>query len=206
MIPFRWTAYSLELCVLYRLLELPSSVACGDNLHVSHSAVVAIDKCWCPEPRICVLSSSGWLDGIRRRAQAEARGSGIKKTVTVLLASYLFLNLVSISVSPGFTLHSPPSDLTFFYWRRIWGCLHPFGRVWVSQGSHPGVRELLYLSANSYPSWFEGWEKHDFPASVACRDAQIWAVRSWPVCLGLLNAKEMGLRRWAHFLPVGLLK
>lgn len=138
MIPFRWTAYSLELRVLYRLLELPSSVACGDNLHVSHSAVVAIDKCWCPEPRICVLSSSGWLDGIRRCAQAEARGSGIKKTVTVLLASYLFLNLVSISVSPGFTLHSPPSDLTFFYWRCIWGCLHPFGRVWVSQGSHPG--------------------------------------------------------------------
>lgn len=37
----------------------------------------------------------------------------LREAVTVLLASYLFLNLVSISVSPGFTLHSPPSDLTF---------------------------------------------------------------------------------------------
>ena len=50
MIAFRWTAYSLELHVLYRLSELPSSVAHGDNLHVRHSAVVAMDKCWCPQP------------------------------------------------------------------------------------------------------------------------------------------------------------
>jgi len=43
----------------------------------------------------------------------------------------------------------------------------------MSQGSYPGVRELLHLSANSYPSWFEGWEKHEFPASVAYRDIQM---------------------------------
>lgn len=157
--------------------------------------------------RIHVLPSSGWLDGIRRCAQAEALGSGIKKMVAILLASYLFLHLVSsISVSLGFTLHSIPTDLTFFYWQCIWGWLHPLDRIWMSKGSHPGVRELLYLSTSSYLSWFEGWEKHAFPASVAYSDVQMWAVRSWLVCLGIWNAKEMRLQCWARLLPVGLLK
>lgn len=81
---------------------------------IRRPVMVATDQMLACSAWTCVLPSSGWLDGIRRRAQAEAQGSGIKKMVAILLASYLFLCLVSsISVSLAFALHSPPTDLTF---------------------------------------------------------------------------------------------
>ena len=174
---------------------------------IRRPVMLATDQTLACSARTRVSSSSGWLDGIRRCAQAEAQGSGIKKIVAILLASYLFLHLVS-SISVHLVSHFTPHPLTwrFFYWQCIWGCLHPLGRIWMSKGCHPGLSKLLYLSANSYLSWFEGWEKHAFPGSVAYRGVQMWAVRSWLVCLGILNAKELRLQCWARLLPVGLLK
>ena len=81
---------------------------------IRRPVMLATDQMLACSARTRVSSSSGWLDGIRRCAQAEAQGSGIKKMVAILLASYLFLHLVS-SISVHLVSHFTPHPLTWHF-------------------------------------------------------------------------------------------